>query len=193
MEHDNEHASYENTIARLDAKARQDQLDKEKEEAEKAKKNLNFVQIEKRNLKAFRMLAIESPTCVAVMFALAEHMNRQNAVMISYEALEFLTGYARATLSKAIRMLEEKKWIQIVKVGNANAYLINSGAFWQSYGNRKYTSFHAQIVAIDKEQTKPVEEMAKVKLQHFPIVEVDERVLLTGKEEPPANAEIDLE
>ena len=38
MEHDNEHASYENTIARLDAKARQDQLDKEKEEAEKAKK-----------------------------------------------------------------------------------------------------------------------------------------------------------
>ena len=59
--------------------------------------------------------------------------------------------------------------------------------------NRKYTSFHAQIVAIDKEQTKPVEEMAKVKLQHFPIVEVDERVLLTGKEEPPANAEIDLE
>ena len=67
MEHDNEHASYENTIARLDAKARQDQLDKEKEEAEKAKKNLNFVQIEKRNLKAFRMLAIESPTCVAVM------------------------------------------------------------------------------------------------------------------------------
>ena len=43
------------------------------------------------------------------MFALAEHMNRQNAVMISYEALEFLTGYARATLSKAIRMLEEER------------------------------------------------------------------------------------
>ena len=87
--------------------------------------------------------------------------------MISYEALEFLTGYARATLSKAIRMLEEKKWIQIVKIGNANAYLINSGAFWQSYGNRKYTSFHAQIVAIDKEQTKPVEEMAKSKITAF--------------------------
>ena len=30
---------------------------------------------------------------------------------------------------------------QIVKVGNANAYLINSGAFWQSYETANTLAF----------------------------------------------------
>lgn len=187
--------TYNELVAELDRKARQTQL-KEQEEAEnRLKKNKDFVQIEKKNLKAFRYLAIENPTAVAVLFALAEHMNTESAVMISYSGLELLTGYSRTTLSKAIKLLEERNWIEIVKVGQSNVYKLNSGAFWRSYGNRKITSFNAKIVAIDTEQIQKIErDGQQIKLNHFPVVQQNEVVLLGNNEdeEPPTNEEMDV-
>lgn len=114
--------------------------------------------------------------------------------MMSYTALEILLGYSRMTISRAISYLEKHNWIQIIKIGKSNAYLINSGAFWQNYGDRKMTSFSAQIIGVDTEQTKTIEELQKVKLKHFPVVEVTEQVVLGNNElpDPPCNEELEV-
>lgn len=187
-------STYNQLIQELDRKAREEAQKAEEERLKRLKHNQSFVQIEKKNLKAFRYLALENPTSVAVLFSLVENMNRENAVMISFSGLEKLTGYSRATISRAIKYLEDNNWIQIIKIGTANAYLINSGAFWQTYGDKKVTSFRANILAFSDEQTKSLEKLEGVKLKQIPILMKNETVVLgtNEDEEPPTQEEMDL-
>ena len=79
-----------------------------------------------------------------VLMMLAEKMNRQNAIVMSYDAMMKMTGYSKSSITKAIAVLKKGQWIEVIKIGTANAYRINSRAFWQSYGDLKYTSFRAR-------------------------------------------------
>lgn len=185
--------NFERKIAVLDQKARQDELKQEEERIRKARHNtIQFVQIEKKTIASFRKLMVTHVAAANVLMMLAERMNRQNAVMMSYETMEKLTGYKKSSITKAIATLKKGNWIEVIKVGTANAYRINSRAFWQSYGDKKFTSFSAQIVTFDDEQPNGVID-CKEELMTFPFVEVSETVLLTGDEgDPPVNQEMDL-
>jgi DNA-binding transcriptional MocR family regulator len=97
-------------------------------------------------------------------------MNRQNALVCSYETLSKITGFSRATLSRAIKLLETEHWLQIIKLGTANAYVINSKVFWQSYGDKKMTVFHATIVASEDEQQISPEKWAGITLKNYPLL-----------------------
>jgi uncharacterized protein with GYD domain len=167
---------------------------KERDEAEDRKKrNYNFVQLEKRAFKELRELAKRSASAFQLIMVMGEKMNRQNALVCSYDTLTKITGMSRATIVRAIKTLREEQWIQVIKVGSANAYVINSRVFWQSHGDKKMTSFHASIVATSDEQDEPVENWEGVKLKHFPILTHADEVLLAGDEpEPPNQDEIDF-
>ena len=77
---------------------------------------------------------------------------RQNALVCSYETISKITGLGRTTLYKAIKYLKNHNWIEVIKIGTANAYIINSRVFWQSYGDKRLSVFHATIVASSDEQ-----------------------------------------
>lgn len=49
-----------------------------------------------------------------------------NALIVSMEALEEALGLSRSTLDKAIKYLEENKWLVIRKLDTSNVYTINS-------------------------------------------------------------------
>lgn len=145
----------------------------EKEQADKdAKKNHNFIQIEKRSLKDLRGLIGRNSTAARLLMILAEKMNRQNALICSFKTLGEITGLGRTTLSNAVKQLREECWIEVIKVGTANAYRVNSRAFWQSQGNLKHTSFNATIIASSSEQDS--EAWDNVDLRYFPLLSVDE-------------------
>ena len=176
-----------------EARARQQELAEQQEAEDRAKKNFNFVQIEKRALRELRGLIERSPTAAKVITLMAEKMNRQNALVCSYDTLSKITGLSRATLARAVKVLAEEHWIQVVKVGTANAYVINSKVFWQSYGDKKMTVFHAAIIASSDEQEKPVEDWDKVQLKHFPFLQHNEELLVKDDRLPPPDqAEMDF-
>ena len=110
---------------------------------------------------------------------------------MSYDAMMKMTGYSKSSITKAIAVLKKGQWIEVIKIGTANAYRINSRAFWQSYGDLKYTSFRVEIIAFSDEQPKGVVD-CKTKLKTFPVIEVDEEVILVGQDEPPTNEEMDF-
>ena len=113
-------------------------------------------------------------------------MNRQNALMCGYETLGKITGLSRQSLYKSVKYLKEHNWIQVVKVGTANAYIVNSKVFWQSYGNQKMTVFHATVIASSDEQDEPIENWDSVKLKNFPFLSgKEELVLVDEKLAPP--------
>lgn len=142
---------------------------------ELARKNQNFLQVQKRNLKEFRRLIKENPTAAQLMFLFAEKMNRQNALMCSFKTLEEITSLSRSTLSKAISLLKKEQWIEVIKVGTANAYLINHSVFWQDSADKKNSHFvfGATIIASMSEQEEGAatkENWKNVELRHFPFL-----------------------
>lgn len=153
---------------------------REKEDAEaQAKKNYNFLQVEVKTLKEFRRLADQSPKALKLLFTLAEKMNRQNAIMASNATLSQIAGMSIPTVTRAIKLLKDERWIQVVRIGTANAYVINSTVFWKSTGDQKHASFHAQIIATSTEQPDPVESWEGVTLKHFPFLDHDPKADIT--------------
>jgi hypothetical protein len=182
----------------LDAEARQHELEALARRDAVAKKNFDFVQIEKKSLKELRRLTDQHPKAASLLYRLAEKMNKQNAIVVSQTTLMHLTGWSRPTVSGAVKVLKDEKWIQVLKIGTANAYIINNAVFWQDSRDKKVTTFRAQIIASAGEQDEPVERMQKLKLRHLPFAEILESqatgtpLLISGQEEPPDQGEFDV-
>ena len=79
--------------------------------AKKNRKNHDFVQMYRYNMKAYRELILTQPTAAAIFLFLAEHMTQNNAVSCSSKVLEELTGKSRSTVWRSIKVLKEKKFL----------------------------------------------------------------------------------
>lgn len=148
----------------------------EQNAAEKrSKKNWNFVQMERKTMGYMRDLIEESPLAAKLMFLFGEKMNRDNAIVISYHTLEKITGRGRTALHNAITLLKKRQWLQVVKVGTANAYVINNAVFWRGEGDQKQAHFRAAIVASFDEQDQR-EQWDGIQLKHFSVLQHDARL-----------------
>lgn len=182
----------------LDRKMRLRQQEAEDAQAELEKKNFHFLQLDKRNMKAVRALIRQSPKAADILMLLAEHMNKQNAIVMSMHTLVAMTGWSRPTVSGAVKVLKDGRWLQVIKIGTANAYVINNSVFWQDSRGKKLACFSAQIVVSADEQDVSIEELGKIKLQHFPFAEIKEAnqsgaiVSISGREPPPDQEEMDM-
>ncbi|MFM9587306.1 hypothetical protein, partial [Streptomyces caniscabiei] len=88
-------------------------------------------------LRAIADLGAKSALALDLLMVLAQSMDKQNAVMISFKAMQQILGKSRPTLDRAVRLLREDNWIQVVKVGTANAYVLNSAVFWTDRGDKR--------------------------------------------------------
>ena len=168
-------------------------------DAEKANrrlpKNMDFVQVSRAELRAIADLGAKSSLALDLLMVLAQSMNKQNAVMISFKAMQQILGKSRPTLDRAVRLLREDKWIQVVKVGTANAYVLNSAVFWTDRGDKRHmANFGAQIVTTLGEQDKDLRANPQVKLKRVPILDLKEERIIFGREElpPPDQTDLDL-
>lgn len=171
-----------------------DLLDAEKA-AQRLPKNMDFVQVSRAELRAIADLGAKSALALDLLMVLAQSMDKQNAVMISFKAMEQILGKSRPTLDRAVRLLREDKWIQVVKVGTANAYILNSAVFWTDRGDKRHmASFGAQIVTTLEEQDKDLRANPNVKLKRVPtLVSKEDRIVLgTDKLPPPDQQDLDL-
>ncbi|MFL9999319.1 hypothetical protein, partial [Paraburkholderia sediminicola] len=84
--------------------------------------NHGFVQVSRKYLDELDELAFRSPAARKLLTSLVKAMNKQNAVMVSQESLIKLTGLSSATIKRAVALLREQKWIEILKVGTSNVY-----------------------------------------------------------------------
>ena len=160
-----------------------------------AEKNTNFVQIDRRVMAAHRELMSSSPGAAIVLSVLTEHMDKSNGIVISYSTLQELTGYSRAAVGRAIKKLKEDRWIQVVKVGTASVYVVNSRAFWTANAKGKfYSRFHATVVASAHEQSVGIEKLKALQLKEVPTIRNSERLLLNDDLLPPPDqADIELD
>lgn len=145
--------------------------------------------------KNLRALQTANPAASLVFSIIREHMQiGSNAVTVSNSALCKMIGRSRATVTRAIKHLSEHNYVQIIKTGNVNTYVVNEQiAFSGTVGQRKAV-FSATVIAHESEQEAGFNDVKKLKAVPMIYDELEERVILgTDEVPPPDQQDLDLD
>jgi len=131
---------------------------------EKEKPNtFGWLQFEKKALKEIQDLAMRSPPAMGTLMYLVNHMSRSNAIVVSQQAIAAELRTSRVTVNKAIAFLVAHNFIQIVKAGGNSIYIVNSRVAWQGERGARYAAFGADVVALEREQDRPIDDLPPLK------------------------------
>ena len=145
----------------------------------------DFTMITRGYWADIRALSKRMPVAFQILTLITERMNRSNALVISQTTLCQLLGCGRTTVHKAVKLLEQENWVQVMKVGTANAYILNSKVAWSSYSGKRYGSFYAEVFVSEEEQQKTAEELSNVQLRHVPVLMKGEKPVTGDDVLPP--------
>ena len=138
----------------------------------------DFTMVTRGYWSDLRALSKRMPAAFQVLILITERMNKSNALVISQATLGQMLGYGRTTIHKATKLLEDEKWLQVVKVGTANAYIVNSKVVWRDHSGKRYGSFYAEVLHVGKSSiTVDVEVFAERNPEDPVVVKVTEAVL----------------
>ena len=77
------------------------------QELEERRKNRDFIQVYKSQIKYLRKLTSKDPAATEIFLFLMEHMNKSNAVVCSYKVFEEALGLSKSTVYRAVKTLKE--------------------------------------------------------------------------------------
>jgi hypothetical protein len=155
-----------------------------------------WLQSDKKAHQAMWQFGLKNPTGIAVLHFLTSRLNRgTNGVVISYEAISQAMGIAKRTAQNSIASLADAKFLQVLKSGKSNVYIINSQVAWQGVRGMRYAAFNAEIVVSEVEQIDDVDNLIAQgkELHSVPILDFGERLLVSNEAiDPPDQQELDL-
>lgn len=147
-----------------------------------------WLQSDKQSHEAMWKLGTKYPTALAVLhFMISKLARGASGVIISAPAMARQMGISERSAKAAVAVLRDMKFVQILKSGNTNAYIVNSRVAWQGKRGFRYASFNAQIIVDEQEQARTVEELIQEggELIDVPVMEFID--------ETPGQTTLDLE
>lgn len=122
------------------------------EKQEKQNKNSNFIQLYRNNMPELRWLMKKSGIASSILNFIMEHMDYNNALCCSYQVFMDYFDISKPTVARAIKLLKENGFIDVLKSGTSNVYIVNYEVAWSSYDNQKqYCKFKGNILISRKE------------------------------------------
>jgi len=147
-----------------------------------------WLQVDKLTHQKMWQFGLKKPAALSVLMFLTSRLNRgTNGVIMSYKAISETMGISESTSKRAINDLSKAKFIQVLKSGSANIYVINSRVAWQGKRGQRYANFNAEITLTESEQTRSVDELI-AESEELPIIpkwDDDERILVGNEKLPP--------
>ena len=114
---------------------------------EDEKKNKNFVMMFRDHMPEMRWLMQKNGTAASMLNFIMEHMDSKNALMCSYEVFMDYFGISKDTVRRYIKLLYDNGFIDILKSGTSNVYIVNQEVVWNSWNNQKqYCAFDGKIL-----------------------------------------------
>ena len=133
--------------------------------------NASWVQLQRSSLRDLEVLATTNPSATRLLFALVRHMDGQNAVIMSREAMGALIGASRATAVRALAHLRQQRWVEIIKVGNLSAIVVNARVAWTQHSKLRHAAiFSATVIAAADEQDAETLSMDREPLRRVPVL-----------------------
>ncbi len=155
-----------------------------------------WVQTERAAHEAWAALINRQPRAAALLHLLVANMNKSGALVASQATLAKLMGVSVATVKRAITVLSDEHWIDVVRVGSerggVNAYVVNRRVAWaDKRDNQRYAAFDARILVSEDEQDAPIPENRPA-LTQVPSLAPGEMQLPAGEgATPPAQELLD--
>ena len=162
-------------------KIRKADIEHEKETEEKAQKDRQkspykkWTQVNnsREAYEAEDWLIANSPTAYRILKFLVSHMDRHNAVICSYKVMQEKLRLSRTTVADAIKFLKEHKFINAVRTGGSNIYMVNKILYWNSWGsNYAYAEFEAKVIISSSEQDNETKEEIKLQIKRRTEIEI---------------------
>lgn len=149
-----------------------------------------WVQIDRSAHQAWAKLALSNPTASALMHCIIGNMGSQNALVISHKLLAKMIGKSVPTIKRALEHLENKNWIQSVKIGKGKecAYIVNCRVAWSEKRDKlRYAQFSAQVLVDyeDQDLEKLDFDRETGELRQIPILYPNDIPYPVGEDEPP--------
>ncbi len=114
----------------------------------------NFTKVTIEHFKIMDKLMRKNKTAALIYNFFLFNMDRTNALIMSYRAMEEVFDKSRTTCHRAIEVLVNEKVLEIHTSGNSNVYCINASLAWaKSESDKKYARFNASVVLSEKEAT----------------------------------------
>ena len=155
------------------------EAEKEAEERarEQAKKSpyRQFLQVNMDNYKAEAWLMRKSPIAYQILRYICQNMDNYNALICSYKILQETFEVSHSTVARAIKLLQEHKYLHVAKSGTTNVYMVNKELYWHSYGtNYARAEFGAKIIISADEQDTEYKEEIQTQIKKYKAVEIKE-------------------
>jgi len=133
----------------LEIQEQEEEVQKQKEQKDR---NTNFVQLYRDNMPEIRWLMTNHGFASSVLFFILEHMDTRNALACSYEVFIDYFSKSRMTIYRAIKLLQENGFIDVLKMGSSNVYIVNSDLAWTDYNShKKFAKYDGKILVSKKE------------------------------------------
>ena len=150
-----------------------------------------WLMMDKKPIQALKRLAIEHHIAMGCLMHFVENMSRSNAYMSSQQSIGKALGVTSRAVKTAVSVLQEARFVQVVKIGTANAYIVNTKVAWQGNRGARFAHFHADVVAYENEQPAGREIDDDTPLIQLPVLEEGERLLVNNDEiDPPDQGEM---
>lgn len=150
-----------------------------------------WLQLDKKIGQELQRLAIKHPAAMGTLMYLATNMGRNNALAVSQSVIAENVGIKRGAVNGAVKLLEDHRFLEVVKVGNLCVYRVNTRVAWQGNRGERFAHFNADVIAIEREQTSDLD--ITEPLKQIPVLNVGERYLMGNEPiDPPDQGEIEL-
>jgi DNA-binding transcriptional regulator YhcF (GntR family) len=119
-----------------------------------------WVQTDKLAHDAMWKVGRMNSTALPLLHYMVAHIRRgSGGVVISANTLAADLGVTPRTIQNAVALLKKCNFIQVLKSGNTNVYIINSQVAWQGKRGGRYAAFNAAIKVHESEQDDTVENL----------------------------------
>lgn len=150
-----------------------------------------WLQLEKKVGQELQKLAVKHPAAMGTLLYLANNMGRNNALAVSQAVIAKKVGISLVSVSRSIKLLDNHRFIEVVKVGNLCIYRVNTRVAWQGNRGERFAYFTADVIAFEREQNYELDSAEPLK--QVPVLEAGERVLVGNEAvDPPDQQEMEL-
>lgn len=159
---------------------------------ERGNKSQGWLQSDKAAHQAMWKLGIQHPMALSVLHFMVSKLSRgTNGVVMSAATIAKQMGISQRTVQNTIVVLRDCKFVQVLKSGNANVYIINSRVAWQGERGARFASFNAQILVDEAEQAQQVDELIQQadEMLPVPIMHFNEEIQLDAMDPPAASGQ----
>lgn len=147
-----------------------------------------WVQVPRKSMEAMAQLMGESSSAAKILMQITSRMGDHNAFVASNQAIGDLTGLSLATVKRSLKLLQERKWLNVLRLGptgTVRVIVVNDQVAW--FGPRdglRHSLFSAAVFVSEAEQDA-LEMLGNGPMHELPAIYRGEHQLPTGDGLPP--------